>query len=152
MKNKWFRKLFRRRILIALLIILQAAFLLYAVISGSKISRNIGRLLTLISVFVVLYIVSKRDKGAYKTLWVFLILAFPIFGGLLYLLVYFQSTTSKMRKQISKTQEKALPLYTMPGDGMSEAEDQMDHHIQQVRYLQNYAKFPVYSNTKTSYF
>ena len=152
MKNKWFRKLFRRRMLIALLIILQAAFLLYAVISGSKISRNIGRILTLISVFVVLYIVSKRDKGAYKTLWVFLILAFPVFGGLLYLLVHFQSTTKKMRKDIANAQEKALPLYTMPGDGLLEAENRMPQHFQQVRYLQNYANFPVYSNTRTTYF
>lgn len=152
MKNKWFRKLFRRRMLIALLIILQAAFLLYAVISGSKISRNIGRIFTLISVFVVLYIVSKRDKGAYKTLWVFLILAFPVFGGLLYLLVHFQSTTKKMRKDIANAQEKALPLYTMPGDGLLEAENRMPQHFQQVRYLQNYANFPVYSNTRTTYF
>ena len=84
---KWLRKLFRRRMLIAFLIVIQAAFIIYLVASRSMVSQRLSRLLTIISVLVVLYIVSKRDKGAYKTLWVFLILCFPILGGLLYLLV-----------------------------------------------------------------
>ena len=107
--------------------------------------------LSAISVFAVLYIVSKRDKGAYKTLWVFLILVFPIFGGLFYLLVNFQATTRRMRKDILRVQKKTAPLYAMPGDAYAEAETQMDKCFPQVRYLQNYAHFPVYANTKTTY-
>lgn len=62
---KWLRKLFRRRMLIAFLIIVQAAFFIYLVASGSMLSQRLSKLLTIISVLVVLYIVSKRDKGAY---------------------------------------------------------------------------------------
>ena len=151
LKQKWFRSLFRRRILISLLIVLQAAFLLYAIASGSMVSRNLGRLLTLISILVVLSIVSTRSKGAYKTLWVFLILTFPIFGGLLYLLVNFQGTTRRMQKAIQKAKEKAAPLYCLPGDGYEIAKEQMRDHFPQVRYLQDFAKFPVYTGTKTKY-
>ena len=150
-RQKWFRSLFRRRILISLMIVVQAAFLVYAVVSGSMISRNIGRLLTLLSILAVLSIVSTRDKGSYKTLWVFLILSFPIFGGLLYLLVTCQSATKQMRKDIQKAQEKAAPLYTLPGDGYGKAKEEMTEHFPQVRYLQDYAHFPVYDGTKTKY-
>jgi len=97
LKQKWFRALFRRRMLIAFIIVLQAAFLVYAIASGSMVSRNLGRILTLLSILAVLSIVSTRSKGAYKTLWVFLILSFPIFGGLLYLMVNFQGTTRRMQ-------------------------------------------------------
>lgn len=151
MRKKWFRKLFRRRMLISFLIILQAVFLVCVVSSSSQTSRSLWQLLTAISVFAVLYIVSKRDKGAYKTLWVFLILVFPIFGGLFYLLVNFQATTRRMRKDILRVQKKTAPLYAMPGDAYAEAETQMDKCFPQVRYLQNYAHFPVYANTKTTY-
>ena len=151
LKQKWFRALFRRRMLIAFAIVLQAAFLVYAIASGSVLSRGLGRLLTLLSIMAVLSIVSKRDKGAYKTLWVFLILSFPIFGGLLYLMVSFQGTTKRMQKAIQKAKEKAAPLYSLPGNDYEEAKLQMCDHFPQVRYLQDFAKFPVYTGTKTKY-
>ena len=79
--------------LVALLIIAQAAFFIWLVASGSMVSQRLSHILTITSILVVLYIVSKRDKGAYKTLWVFLILCFPILGGLLYLIVTCQTAT-----------------------------------------------------------
>ena len=151
LKNKWFRKLFRRRMLIALLIVVQAAFFVYLVASTSVLSQRLSRGLTIVSVLVVVYIVSKRDKGAYKTLWVFLILCFPILGGLLYLLVTYQTTTRLMRRNIAKSLESTKKLYTLPGDGYHEAESITGSHFPQVRYLQDYVGYPVYSNTRTTY-
>ncbi|MBQ3615226.1 MAG: PLDc_N domain-containing protein, partial [Anaerotignum sp.] len=99
--------------LIAFLIIAQAAFIICLVASGSMVSRRFSRLLQIISILVVLYIVSKRDKGAYKTLWVFLILCFPIFGGPLYLLVTCQTTTRLMRRDSQNVQKKTKDLYNL---------------------------------------
>lgn len=149
---KWLRKLLRRRMLVAFLIIAQAAFFIYLVVSGSMLSQRLSRLLTITSILVVLYIVSKRDKGSYKTLWVFLILSFPILGGLLYLLITCQTTTRIMRKDISRVQEKTKKLYSLPGDGYMDAETVTGSHYPQIRYLQDYAGFPVYSHTRTAYF
>ena len=148
---KWLRKLFRRRMLIAFLIVAQAAFIIYLVASRSMVSQRLSRLLQIISVHVVLYIVSKRDKGAYKTLWVFLILCFPILGGLLYLLVTCQTTTRLMRRDIQSIQEKTKDLYDLPGDSYPEAREITGSHFPQVRYLQDYVGYPVYSNTRTTY-
>ena len=148
---KWLRKLFRRRMLIAFLIIVQAAFIIYLVASRSMVSQRLSRLLQIISVLVVLYIVSKRDKGAYKTLWVFLILCFPIFGGLLYLLVTCQTTTRLMCRDIQNIQEKTKDLYFLPGDSYAQAEEITGSHFPQVRYLQDYVGYPVYANTRTTY-
>lgn len=71
LKQKWFRSLFRRRILIALMLVLQMGFLVYVLVSGSRLSQGIHAALTLLSILAVLFIVSKKDKGAYKVLWIF---------------------------------------------------------------------------------
>ena len=47
---KWLWKLFRRRMLIAVLIIAQAAFFIYLVASGSMVSQQLSRILTVVSV------------------------------------------------------------------------------------------------------
>ena len=64
MRQRWLRTLFRRRVLTILLLLLQVWFLVNLVIGGSQLSRRLSRLLTIISIVAVLYIVSKRDKGA----------------------------------------------------------------------------------------
>ena len=148
---RWLRKLLRRRFLITFLIIAQAASFVYLITSGSMLSQRLSRLLTITSILVVLHVVSKRDKGAYKTMWVFLILSFPVLGGLLYLLINFQTPTKKMSQDIQQILEKTKALYPLPGDGYQEAKQITGSHFSQIRYLKNYAGFTVYSNTRTTY-
>ena len=93
MRKKWFRALFAQRVWVALLIILQAAFFIHLISTGSAVSQQLNHLLTGLSLVVSLYIIAKKDKGAYKLTWVFLILMFPVFGGALYLLYTFQTST-----------------------------------------------------------
>ena len=152
LKQKWFRSLFRRRILIALILVLQMGFLVYVLVSGSRLSQGIHAALTLLSILAVLFIVSKKDKGAYKVLWIFLILSFPIFGGFLYLLVHTQAPTRQMRAQLRAAREKAAPLYSLPGDGYASAQQCLPDRFAQVRYLQNFAGFPIYDGTRVTYF
>ena len=81
LKQKWFRALFRRRVLIILLLALQLAFLLYVLISSSITSTIISHTLSIVSFLVSIYVLTRRDTGAYKSTWIFLILLFPLFGG-----------------------------------------------------------------------
>ena len=151
MGQKWLRKLLRRRFLIVLLLIIQFAIMVYTLVSAGLASAVISRLFTGISVLVCVYIISRKDKGAYKLTWVFTILLFPAFGGLLYLIFNFQTATRKYQKKIAKIDAKAKPLFALPGTGYDEAVQQLTEHAPQVRYLQNYAGFPIYSNCKTTY-
>ena len=108
--KKWFRALFRRRIFIALLLIAQAVFLYFLIESGSRLSGAISVILTLISFFAVLYIIRKRDKGAYKLMWVILILTVPIFGGLFYLMTQTQTSHPNFKASGELGQKKAEHL------------------------------------------
>lgn len=152
MKRKWFRSLFRQRVFVILLLLLQLAFLLYLILAGSRLSQALDLGLRIASFISVLYIVSKKDKAGYKIAWVILILAFPLFGGLLYLTFHFQSAARVFAAGVAQSAAKARPLYALPGDAYQQAQAELPHHISQVRYLQNYVGFPVYSNTATKYF
>ena len=101
MNRKWFRQLFRRRILVILLLVAQAAFLIHLLVQSGRISQTLNAVLTILSFLTALHIVSKRDKAAYKTAWVFLILVFPLFGGLLYLMFHFQGPTRSLAKRFA---------------------------------------------------
>lgn len=149
MGKKWLRKLLRRRFFIILLLVFQLSVLIYTLVSSSLTSEIIKGGLTVFSIVVCLYIISSRDKGAYKLTWVFQILLFPVFGGLFYLLFNFQSSTRKYRKRIAKAEEKAKQLLLLPDTGYDEALLNAHEHSPQIKYLQimNNAKDYVYINT-----
>lgn len=64
--QKWFRQIFRRRVLIIFMLLIQVCVLAYFIVSGSLLSKRFSDLLTLISLFVALYVISKKEKGAFK--------------------------------------------------------------------------------------
>lgn len=152
MKQKWFRSLFRRRIFIALLILIQLGAFLLLLYSGSVYSKALSVLFTIISLAVfLLHIVVRQDKGEYKLIWAFLILTFPVFGGLLYLLLHVQSSNKKFLKWTEKIESNGRELYLMSGDRLEEAKEDISNHTRQLEYLQKTAGFPVYKNTKTEF-
>lgn len=151
MSKKWFRVLLRRRVFVILLMAVQVLFFISVLNSGSKISTTINLALTALSFFVVLHIISQKEKGAYKLIWVFQILLFPVFGGLFYLLCNFQSSTKGVGAKITQIEQKSKALWTLPGDGYAAASATLPQHLPQLRYLQQFSGFPIYTNTQTKF-
>lgn len=151
LKKKWVRALFRQRFLIILLLALQLAFLVYVLVSSSLASVIVSRVLTFISVLVSVYILVKKDTNVYKTTWIFLILIFPLYGGLLYPITDLQSSTRRFRKQSLFTEKKAQSLMELPKSGYEEAKEKHPECVRQFRYLEDFAGFPIYDGTKTKY-
>lgn len=151
MDENWFRALVRRRFVVALSLVLQLAFIVYALVSRSITSRVLSVSLSLLSLSVCLYIISKKDKGAFKLIWVFLIMLFPLFGGLFYIIFRSQSPTKKSARLYMDVNQKAQQLMTLPGDCFNEACETIPEHAPQIRYLQQLAGFPIYSASSTEY-
>lgn len=149
--KKWFRDLFRRRMFVMFLLLLQILFIVYVAISGSKHSIIINNLLITISIVVALHIVAQKNKGAYKLTWVFLILLFPLFGGLFYLLFKLQSSTRKFSKELEQVGKYSKDFYLLPKDNYNGAIKKLDEFIPLVSYLHNFANFPIYTNTTSSF-
>lgn len=151
MFKKFFKSVLGTRIIIAALIILQFIFIAYSVISRSAVSKVLTSAMTFLSLAVSVYIISRRDKGAYKLTWVFLILVFPLLGGLCYLIFNFQISTRMFNKKITKAHTEASPLYYLPKDAKASAKEAFPSLLPQIDYLQNFAGFPVYDGTRVEY-
>ncbi|MDR0412076.1 MAG: cardiolipin synthase [Treponema sp.] len=147
-KKKWIRLIFRRRVFVSFLLLVQITFIM-AIIAGSSLAfRYAGFALSLMSIVVSLYIINKKEKSAYKVTWVFLILMFPIFGGILYIVFHFASDFKKLQAMFVRRKEESKPFLPIN----EESADVEADCLAQIRYLQNYAGFPVYTRTQTQYF
>ncbi len=144
--------IFSQRVLVSLLLLLQIFLLIMLPITYSQRYEVISISLMVLSILVVLYAISRKTRPAYKTLWVFLILAFPIFGGLLFLLFTFQSTTRRAKKTLQTIVEHTQPLTVPQNDclPLMEKEHGRDS-VRLARYLQNHAQQPLYGNTVAEY-
>jgi len=151
MNPKWLRQLLHRRFFVILLLLAQLGVIIYTAVSGSIASQLVSELLTVLSILVCLYIVSRSGTGAYKLIWIFMILLFPLFGGLLYLLFSFQGATRNFTRQAAKTEAKAKGLLAFPGTSEDALLDALPDRTAQVQYLQNHAGFPVYTDSETTY-
>ncbi len=151
-KKDWFQVLFRRRIMVALMILLQIGFMYFLIWGGSNLSKVINGLLNIISLLVVLHIIKNKSKNAYKIVWIVLILLFPVFGGMFYLMIKVQSSTRKFSKVFDGIQNKTEKSFYLPGDACKKAVSESQKYSNQIKYLQNHAHFPVYANTDTKFY
>lgn len=150
-QQKWYQKLLRRRLFFCLLILLQILTLLYIVISRSLTSSILNTILQCVSITVALHIISRRDKEAYKLTWVFFILIFPVFGGLMYLLFRVQTRSKKLLSAMTNARKQAQAAVIPDLSVYRKALNNAENHARQIEYLEKHSGFPIYENTDTQY-
>jgi len=148
--KKWFRALFRKRIYVMFLLLLQILLMIFFIVGGSKYLW-VNYTLKFISLLVSLHIISKHDKVAYKLTWVFLILLFPLFGGLFYLVFTFQSSTRKFSKYLEKIGHDTKELYKLPNIKNIKYNACLNKYSNLICYLENFSDFPLYDKTESQF-
>ena len=152
MEKQWIRVVFRRRVFIISLILVQLAFILFFIAGTHMTLRYLGFTLQAFSIVVCIYIVNKKEKSAYKLTWIFLILLFPIFGGPVYVFFHTQSSPRKLKRQTNDVNRLYKPFFFLPGNALPELAEKYKECLPQAYYLQEHAGFPIYKNTQTVYF
>ena len=152
MRKEWFKVLFTRRIAIALMIILQVVFFAFVLLNGSEYSKITDAIFNLVSIFVSLYIIKNKSKNAYKISWIFLILVFPVFGGMFYLLIKLQSSTRRFATAYAIIEKRSTEFFKLPGVAKEQAKEELPMLERNIDYLQDFNNFPVYNNTSAKYF
>lgn len=150
LRKRWFRQILRRRVFVILLLVIQGLVLIGLISNASQLALWVDRGFRLLSVLVGLRVVSSRDKPTYKLLWIVLFLVFPVFGGLLYLLVSFQRSTRWAKDCLERLEQDSRPLLKA-GGAYDAACRSMPERVPQLRYLQA-AGFPVYGSTTCDFF
>ena len=96
------KKVLKRIIITLPAVVLQ---IIWFVILGKWLSPYatfISVILELLAFIYVLYILISVSEGAYKMLWLILILSFPVMGGLLYMFFGDKHSGKRFRQMLNK--------------------------------------------------
>ncbi|OUN20681.1 cardiolipin synthase [Flavonifractor sp. An82] len=143
--------LFQRSVIVALLILLQAIVLLVPMVWASSYYVYVYWACVVLSLLAVLVIIRRQTDPGYKIGWIIPILLFPMFGWLVYLLCGGNKLSARMRRKMQGMDRTMLEQ--LEGDYKSHKLAAMGADaVNQARYLERYARCPVYTNTWTRYF
>ena len=138
-----------RIIFVALAVLLQVAWLLMLVLRFNTYSNWIAAASTIIALVVVVRLYSKHTSPAFKLPWIMLIMALPVMGLALYLMVEVFSDLGSFRKRmaalVQQRQQRIPQNPEIPG--------KLDPDCAVYsRYLQQIGGAPVYENTAVTYY
>ena len=143
--------LFHRSVFVALALLAQITTLFIMVSLFSEYTQTFYWCCIALSVLAALAIVGSRMEPGYKIAWLLLILPFPVFGGIFYIMVgggtIPKRTQKRMQGMLEKSAQalredfKADDLLPLGGDAAGQAS-----------YLERRAACPAYTNTETEYF
>ena len=152
MKKKLSRVVFRRRVFVLLILLIQVIFFAFLLEGTGRYIRFADWILRIISIVVCVFIFNRRVKPGYKLTWIFMIMLFPLFGGTIYIIFYVNSNPRKLKRNIRRITSESEEARHLCGDCLDELVKKNPEFEPQARYLQGFAGFPVHSNTETVYF
>jgi len=144
--------IFRRRVLVILSLLAQIFFFIFLVAGTGLYVKFSYWFLSVLSIIVSIYIINKQEKAGFKLTWIFIFLLFPLFGGILYIMLNIWSNPRKIRKSLFGNIAKSHEAFYLTGNRLNELTDIYPDFKTQAHYLQEYAGFPVYGNTRQEYF
>ncbi len=106
----------------------------------------------LLTAFIVLYIINKPDNPAYKLAWIIDVMAFPLVGGALYVMVAGNRTRINFVEE-AKESHVDMFKYMPKNDGVQNEIHALSKSASvQSTYISRAVGFPAYKNTGVKYF
>ena len=141
-----------RMIFVGVSVLLQVGWILLMILRLNEYSVYISLFTSVLTLFLVLYLYNTRIPMGFKLLWIMIILAFPVLGLSLYLMAGRSDITKRMRIRLEKIdadlehwlKQDEIVLEKLRNEDVSVA-NQMD-------YISQYARFPVYENTDVKFY
>ena len=142
----------KRLIFTAVSILLEIVFLLFLFTKVSEYATIIDWVTRIVAIFLVLGLYSMDKTSSMKMPWIILMLAFPILGVSLYLLVGLNGSTKKMRARYEEIDKKLLPYLPDNRQILEWMKEESPQAGAIASYLTNYSCYPVYQNTDVTYY
>lgn len=141
-----------RMILVLLSLVLEVAVIFLLLhFAGSK-AGWIYSIIHIISMILVLMIYGSHRTASIRMTWIILILVLPIVGTVLYFLIGLNGYTIQMRKRYVRLDKKLFPLLPENEDVFRRASARSGRLTGVMQYIRKNAKYPVYENTKVTYY
>jgi len=151
-KRRFLPNLFRGRVIVAFLIVIQIAVLILFAVIGAKYSGYISFTLNLISFAISIVVIVSRTNDAYKLIWIYLILAFPVFGGLFYLIFSIQGSMKLMEPYMHQIESVTRAHNEQTRETADNAVLNYHNYKTIINYLSERSGFPISNNTATKFY
>ncbi len=138
--------------LVAISVFIQIGWLLLQILKLNQYSVWIALATSLLSAVVVLKLYSEHTNAAMKMPWIMLILAFPIMGLSLYLMVGLFGDPGSTKKQLKNIRAEMRPLLPEDSEELKRKYQEHPGAVNQFRYLWQHNGSPAYENTDVRYF
>ena len=141
-----------RLIFAAISIILEAVLFVLLFTELNQYAEWINIATRLLALVLVLSIYGQRTTSSMKMPWIMLIMAFPIMGVALYLLVGLNGSTKKMRSRFQAIDDRLLPQLPDNNEILKQMQSRDKGAAGISTYIKQYSGYPVYQNTDIRYF
>lgn len=150
--NNLLRILFSRMILVGLSLLVQIAVLITIILRFGDYFIYFYVFCLIVSVAAVLWIINNNNNPAYKITWLVLILLFPIFGGLFYLMFGGNRSSKRMQLKNAMVDQKTKKSLKQNRDILDQLEAIDPHIYRQAAFLVASSDYPVYQHSTSQYF
>lgn len=141
-----------RILLTTFLIIIQIIWGVLFLLRMVNYAEWISTILSLFSILVVLYLNVKEENASYKIGWIILIMAFPIFGGLFYLLFGNKRPSKFMSFRLNREHTNVLPFITEDKYANQGLRTLNERAFRTSQYVFRQSNYPLFKNTSTKYY
>jgi len=150
--GKFGKLLFRRVVLVPLFILLQIVFMVVVIFRLSDLRPWIQGLMLGLQVLFVLYMVSSPVESSYKIAWILLVMALPVAGLLIYLLMGGNRLSRWERRRMGSLRMMAENNLRETESTRQRLQETSPSAELQSRYLAKTVCSPVYEDTQTEYY
>lgn len=148
---KLLKRIINRFSIVTLALVVQMAFIFLLSTSFQEELLKVNIAMRVISVIVVCLMLNTSGNPAMKLAWMAVILIFPIFGSVVYLITGGKRPAKRLRRAYEKSSGKAAAYNPSCAEELALLWKENPVLGSQARYLKN-MHFPLYKNTDAKYF
>lgn len=145
------RILFSRAVLVSAAILVQASALIIVILRFSSYFVYFYAICALLSIFAVFLIINSKSYPAYKLAWILLIVVFPIFGGLFYLILGGNRSSKRRKRKLQDIWVQMKHSLVQDPETLEQLRQESTSAANQSEYIERYSACPVYGNTTSEY-
>lgn len=146
------RIVFGRTAFIFLFLLIQVGFLFSCIRWLSEYMVYIYGGMIVLTTLVTIRILNEKVNPSFQIAWMVPVLVIPVFGTLLYLFVQMQIGTKIIAARLKTVGRETADYLRQDPNIQNELAKNSQNTANLAHYLQEYGGFPIYQDTKVSYF
>lgn len=152
MFRKLIRLLFNRNTLFILMLLIQAAFLILTILFLSKQYVFVYAGLLLLDAILAVYISNTSENPSYKMPWFLLMMIFPLFAGLSYVLIKTDIGHRVFKKNYARRVQETKKYIPQNRQIIQQMQEKNSVNAHLAEYLADYGGYPAYRNYISEYY